>query len=100
MSSDSDVEQAVTNWERAARPMTDHTQLWSDRYKRILGLCPPSMETLRTYLLRAVSSTPFVANALAKPMRTPTVLPTPHPFQADPPRRAAERRLVAEHVEQ
>jgi 2-polyprenyl-6-methoxyphenol hydroxylase-like FAD-dependent oxidoreductase len=79
VSSDSNLERALTNWERAARPITDHTQLWSERYMTLAGLCPPSMETLRSYALRVITSVPPVAGALRKPMHTRPAVPSPHP---------------------
>lgn len=84
VSSDPDLERALTNWEQAARPITDHTQLWSERYMTLAGLCPSSMETLRSYFLRAMTSTPLVANALTKPMHARPAVPSPHPVQDRP----------------
>lgn len=99
VSADLDIDRALTSWERAARPITDHTQLWSDRYMAMAALCPPSMEAVRTYALRVVASTPVVARALKRPMRAPLAMPSPHPCQPYRRRSGSRGGPVVEHVD-
>jgi len=66
----SDIPAALRAWERTMRPMSDHTQRWSDIYGYIAGLWPPHWERLRTMTMRVVTGLPPVERRLNMAART------------------------------
>lgn len=76
-----DVPQALRSWERAMRPMTDHTERWSNSYGRVVGLWPDHMERMRSRTVRTFVRLPYVEAMLNRaqhatiPARTPTTMP-------------------------
>jgi 2-polyprenyl-6-methoxyphenol hydroxylase-like FAD-dependent oxidoreductase len=68
-----DVESSLRDWERDLRPVTDHTQRWSDLRMKVEGFWPESWQTMRSFSVKAVTSLPPVERMLNRPMRTPLI---------------------------
>lgn len=60
----SDVEQALRAWERACRPVTNHTERWTNAYGRVVGVWPPSFEEFRSLAVSAFVRAPYVETML------------------------------------
>ncbi len=69
----SDVEAALKAWEQHQRPVTDHTERWTNLYGRIVNVWPPSMQRMRSLALRTFVSLPFVESMLNVAPHTPVV---------------------------
>jgi hypothetical protein len=55
-----DVTTGLAAWERACRPLTDHTERWTNRYGRVAGVWPESAQAIRSLALKAFVATPGV----------------------------------------
>lgn len=66
----SDIPSALRSWEATMKPLSDHTQRWSDIYGYIAGFWPPQRETLRTVTMKWVTSLPPVDRRLNLASRT------------------------------
>ena len=60
----SDVSQALHAWERTCRPVTDHTERWTNAYGRIVNLWPPRLEEARSLAVKAFVNAPGVERML------------------------------------
>jgi 2-polyprenyl-6-methoxyphenol hydroxylase-like FAD-dependent oxidoreductase len=72
VSSSLNVDDALVRWERAARPVTDHVQRWTNIYGRVVGLWPPERQALRSLTVHAFASVPWLESKLnVGPRSTP-----------------------------
>jgi 2-polyprenyl-6-methoxyphenol hydroxylase-like FAD-dependent oxidoreductase len=69
----SNVEAALQAWEQHQRPVTDHTERWTNLYGRIVNVWPPSMQGMRSLALRTFVGLPFIETMLNIAPRTPVV---------------------------
>lgn len=60
----SDVERSLNTWERVCRPVTDHTERWTNAYGRIVDLWPPGLEDVRSLAVKAFVNAPLVERML------------------------------------
>lgn len=65
----SDVTQALQAWERTCRPVTDHTERWTNAYGRIVNLWPPQLEDVRSLAVKAFVNVPGVEPMLNRAQR-------------------------------
>jgi 2-polyprenyl-6-methoxyphenol hydroxylase-like FAD-dependent oxidoreductase len=65
----SDLPGALQAWERSCRPVTDHTERWTNAYGRVVGMWPPSYERARSLAVRSFVRTPGVEIALNRAQR-------------------------------
>ena len=68
-----DVTTGLGAWERACRPLTDHTERWTNRYGRVVGVWPESAQSFRSLALRAFVATPGVERMLNRAQHTPVI---------------------------
>lgn len=66
----SDIPDGLRAWERACRPVTSHTERWTNAYGRVVGLWPPALQDVRSVAVRAFVRTPFVERLLNRAQRT------------------------------
>lgn len=66
----SDIERALSAWERACRPVTDHTERWTNAYGRVVGVWPAALEDVRSVAVSAFVRTPFVETMLNRAQRS------------------------------
>ena len=64
-----DIEQALREWERNERPLTDHVQRFSYYYGFFLGKWPTNLLALRGDILRSLQSSAWFGEALNRGMR-------------------------------
>ena len=64
-----DIEQALREWEKRERPLTDHVQRFSYYYGFFLGKWPSNLLALRGDVLRALQSSAWFEEALNRGMR-------------------------------
>jgi 2-polyprenyl-6-methoxyphenol hydroxylase-like FAD-dependent oxidoreductase len=67
----SDVPMGLRAWEQHLRPVTDHTERWTNLYGRLVNFWPPRMQGVRSVTLRTFVSLPFVENMLNVAPHTP-----------------------------
>lgn len=84
-----DIPEALAEWEKRQRPLTEHVQRWSYVYGYVLGKWPKSLLALRSDLLRAIAKTEWFEDGLNRGARTVPAgyragAPTPSPLQARP----------------
>jgi 2-polyprenyl-6-methoxyphenol hydroxylase-like FAD-dependent oxidoreductase len=60
----SDVPQALQAWERSCRPVTDHTERWTNAYGRLVNLWPPRLEDARSFAVKTFVNVPGVERML------------------------------------
>lgn len=60
----SDVERALESWERTCRPVTDHTERWTNAYGRVVNLWPPELQDVRSLAVKAFVNVPLVERML------------------------------------
>jgi 2-polyprenyl-6-methoxyphenol hydroxylase-like FAD-dependent oxidoreductase len=60
-------------WERACRPITDHTESWTNAYGRIVGIWPPALQSVRSMALKTFTRLPGVERMLNRAQRTPVI---------------------------
>jgi 2-polyprenyl-6-methoxyphenol hydroxylase-like FAD-dependent oxidoreductase len=65
----SDVESALSAWERVCRPVTDHTERWTNAYGRIVNLWPPELEDVRSLAVKTFVNIPRVEQMLNRAQR-------------------------------
>ena len=68
-----DIPTGLGSWERACRPVTDHTERWTNAYGRVVGIWPPSMQSVRSVALKAFTNLPGVERMLNVAPHTPVV---------------------------
>lgn len=66
----SNVERALLAWERACRPVTNHTERWTNAYGRVVGVWPPALEDVRSVAVSAFVRAPFVETMLNRAQRS------------------------------
>lgn len=66
---DSDLEAAVTRWERQERPLTDHVQRWTELYGRAASAWPDRFARQRSQFLERASRVPWVDRQLNRAAR-------------------------------
>ena len=69
VSADGDIEQALRDWERKERPLTEHVQRFSYYYGFFLGKWPKGFLALRDDVLRVLGSSSWFEQALNRGMR-------------------------------
>jgi 2-polyprenyl-6-methoxyphenol hydroxylase-like FAD-dependent oxidoreductase len=69
VSSANDIEQALRDWERRERPLTDHVQRFSYYYGFFLGKWPREFLALRDDVLRVLGASSWFEQALNRGMR-------------------------------
>ena len=65
-----DVAASLREWERRARPLTDHVQWWSYIYGYVLGRWPKGYLPLRNDLVRLIANTEWFEEGLNRGART------------------------------
>lgn len=60
----SDIERGLEAWERVCRPVTDHTERWTNAYGRVVNLWPPELEDVRSLAVKAFVNVPLVEQML------------------------------------
>lgn len=60
----SDIERGLLAWERASRPVTNHTERWTNAYGRVVGMWPPALQDVRSLAVGAFVRAPFVEHLL------------------------------------
>jgi 2-polyprenyl-6-methoxyphenol hydroxylase-like FAD-dependent oxidoreductase len=60
----SSIERALGAWERACRPVTDHTERWTNAYGRVVGMWPEGLEDVRSLAVSAFVRAPFIETML------------------------------------
>lgn len=60
----SDLGAALKAWERTCRPVTDHTERWTNAYGTIVNLWPPQLQDFRSAAVKTFVQLPFVENML------------------------------------
>ena len=60
----SDIERGLEAWERVCRPVTDHTERWTNAYGRVVDLWPPELENMRSLAVKAFVNAPLVEQML------------------------------------
>lgn len=68
-----DVEVGLKAWEEHQRPVTDHTERWTNLYGRVVNVWPPRMQRMRSLALRTFVGFPFIESMLNVAPRTPVV---------------------------
>jgi 2-polyprenyl-6-methoxyphenol hydroxylase-like FAD-dependent oxidoreductase len=68
-----DVTRALERWEASCRPVTDHTERWTNAYGRVVGVWPEGYDAPRAAALRVFTKLPGVERMLNKAQRTPVV---------------------------
>jgi len=68
-----DVTTGLVAWERACRPLTDHTERWTNRYGHVVGVWPESAQAIRSLALKAFVATPGVERMLNRAQHTPVI---------------------------
>jgi 2-polyprenyl-6-methoxyphenol hydroxylase-like FAD-dependent oxidoreductase len=66
----SSIEQALRAWERACRPVTDHTERWTNAYGRVVGMWPEALEDVRSLAVSAFVRAPFIETMLNRAQRS------------------------------
>jgi 2-polyprenyl-6-methoxyphenol hydroxylase-like FAD-dependent oxidoreductase len=66
----SNVEQALLAWERACRPVTAHTERWTNAYGRVVEVWPAALEDVRSMAVSAFVRAPFVETMLNRAQRS------------------------------
>jgi 2-polyprenyl-6-methoxyphenol hydroxylase-like FAD-dependent oxidoreductase len=96
-----DIEQALQDWERRERPLTDHVQRFSYYYGFFLGKWPTGFLALRDDLLRVLGASSWFEQALNRGMRhMPAGAETPSsPTGSGPATSSTNRTPVASHDE-
>jgi len=64
-----DVPAALQEWEKRARPLTDHVQWWSYLYGHVIGRWPSGLMPLRSDMLRAMAKTEWFEDSLNRGAR-------------------------------
>jgi hypothetical protein len=59
----------LSAWERVCRPVTDHTERWTNAYGRIVNLWPPELEDVRSLAVKAFVNIPRVEQMLNRAQR-------------------------------
>jgi 2-polyprenyl-6-methoxyphenol hydroxylase-like FAD-dependent oxidoreductase len=80
-----DVPAGLQAWERNRRPVTDHTERWTNAYGRLVGFWPPSMQSARSLTLKAFTRAPGVERMLNLAQHTPVVGTQPPAVSAPDP---------------
>ena len=66
----SSIERALRAWERACRPVTDHTERWTNAYGRVVGMWPEALEDVRSLAVGAFVRAPFIETMLNRAQRS------------------------------
>jgi 2-polyprenyl-6-methoxyphenol hydroxylase-like FAD-dependent oxidoreductase len=66
----SSIERALRAWEHACRPVTDHTERWTNAYGRVVGMWPESLEDVRSLAVGAFVRAPFIETMLNRAQRS------------------------------
>jgi 2-polyprenyl-6-methoxyphenol hydroxylase-like FAD-dependent oxidoreductase len=66
----SSIEQALRAWERACRPVTDHTERWTNAYGRVVGMWPEALEDVRSLAVGAFVRAPLIETMLNRAQRS------------------------------
>jgi 2-polyprenyl-6-methoxyphenol hydroxylase-like FAD-dependent oxidoreductase len=66
----SSIEQALRAWERACRPVTDHTERWTNAYGRVVGMWPEALEDVRSLAVGAFFRAPLIETMLNRAQRS------------------------------
>lgn len=66
----SSIEQALRAWERACRPVTDHTERWTNAYGRVVGMWPEALEDVRSLAVSAFVRAPLIETMLNRAQRS------------------------------
>jgi hypothetical protein len=53
--------------------LTDHTERWTNRYGRVVGIWPESAQAIRSLALKAFVATPGVERMLNRAQHTPVI---------------------------
>lgn len=67
----SDVAHALDAWERTCRPVTDHTERWTNAYGRMVNLWPPELEDVRSLAVKTFVNVPLVERMLNRAQHDP-----------------------------
>jgi 2-polyprenyl-6-methoxyphenol hydroxylase-like FAD-dependent oxidoreductase len=60
----SDIARSLEAWERVCRPVTDHTERWTNAYGRVVNLWPPELEDVRSLAVKTFVNLPRVEQML------------------------------------
>jgi 2-polyprenyl-6-methoxyphenol hydroxylase-like FAD-dependent oxidoreductase len=66
----SSIQQALRSWERACRPVTDHTERWTNAYGRVVGMWPEGLEDVRSLAVSAFVRAPLIETMLNRAQRS------------------------------
>lgn len=67
------VPAGLAAWERACRPVTDHTENWTNAYGRVVGIWPPALQDMRSAALQAFTRMPGVERMLNRAQHTQVI---------------------------
>ncbi len=76
------VPEALRRWEERCRPVTDHTERWTNTYGRVVNVWPEGFDGLRAATLRVFTRFPGIERMLNTAQHTPVIGTEPGGFLA------------------